>query len=195
MATQHPNNTEHAHYLDYHYRELVRLSEIQNSHLNHAFANFKLFGAVGAMLAWKPLTAVFIEQARPLMLLIGFVALLFVALLILFYDFMRQSIMLFYTEQVKHHEAVLRQALQLGDERSFAVASQWKPWAKKVHEPIAVRFFAYLYLLMIAFPTAVFFASGENYHALAYLAIAVVLIGVHACMTAVIIRQVDLTTG
>jgi len=185
---------KHPQYLDYHYRELVRLSDVQNSHLNNAFADFKLLGVVGVMLAWKPLTDAFVDNTQPLTLLIGFVTILFVVLLISLFQFMRQSIMLYYLEQVKHHEVAVRRALDLSDEESFAVATNWRAWSKKIHEPIAWRMFMYLYSLLVAFPVAVLLASNESMLAFTYLIISLVLIGVHACVTAVIIRQVDHST-
>lgn len=194
MNNHEENSAVTPEYLDYHYRELVRLSEIQNNHTNNAFSDFKLLGVVGTMLAWKPLSEALLSNTQTWILPIGFVTILFVVLLTTLLNFMRQSIVLYYTEQVKHHEAAIRKALRLVDEQSFAAAKNWRQWSKEIHEPIAWRFFIYLYLLLIAFPTSILLVSEQTVFGLSYLGIAVTLIAIHACVTTTIIRQVNLST-
>jgi hypothetical protein len=50
--------------LEFHYKEMVRLASIFDSHSKDAFNDFKLLGAVGALLSWGPLSLSF-EQIQP----------------------------------------------------------------------------------------------------------------------------------
>ncbi len=41
--------------LSYHYKEMARISNIADSHIQGVFGDFKLLMAVGGMLSWKPI--------------------------------------------------------------------------------------------------------------------------------------------
>jgi hypothetical protein len=61
--------------LEFHYKEMVRLAAVFDSHSKDAFNDFKLLGAVGALLSWGPLSSSF-EQIQPKTMLLGFLAIL-----------------------------------------------------------------------------------------------------------------------
>ena len=182
-------------YLDYHYREFVRLCDRQCKMVDNSFDDIKMAGVIGAMLAWKPLVNAYASGDQPYILLIGFVTILFVTLILFLQNFMRQSIMLFFMEEIKHHEDVLRNVLLDNGEQSFSVAKHWRGWSKRIHEPIAIRFFIYVYLLLSLFPAGIFAANQHYNFSLAYLVIAAVFLAIHATVTITIIRHVDQSTG
>lgn len=147
-------------YIDFCYKEYTRLAELQENHLQSAFSDIKLLGALGAMLAWKPILNSLSDRNDPVMLMLGFLALMFIALFLFFYGFMKQSVMLFYADQMKYYEKELRDRLNISHGTMFSSVINWKHWMMSIHEPIAKRFFGYFFLFVVAFPTLVILFSG-----------------------------------
>ena len=70
--------------LEYKYKEMVRLAEKADEYTKSSFGDFKMLSALGVLLAWKPLTDVFVKESGDI-LLVGFLSILFVIVFIGFY--------------------------------------------------------------------------------------------------------------
>ncbi len=66
--------------LEYNYQEMVRLAEKCEGLIKSSFDDFKLLGALGVLLAWKPLEEKFITN--PQITLYGFLAIAVITTLI-----------------------------------------------------------------------------------------------------------------
>ncbi|MDH3693779.1 MAG: hypothetical protein OER96_04320 [Gammaproteobacteria bacterium] len=184
-------NNPDKQYLDYHYREMVRLSNVHTTYIKSAFSDFKLLGAAGLMVAWAPLSETLVEGHDPKVMLLGFVAIFFVIIVTTLFDLMKQSIMLYYLEQIRHFENAIRDKLDIHDEETFKVAHNWPRWSKNVHEHIAWRFFAVLYIFVIAFPATVLLGHGYEWHAVIFLVIALLLLSIHITAVRLIVKAVE----
>ncbi len=178
-------------YLEYHYREMVRLCKECNTQINSAFSDFKLLGAVGAMVAWAPLSDAVAKGHDPKVMLLGFIAIFILFIVITLFDLMKQSIMLYYLEQIRHFENAIRDALDIHHEETFKMAHNWALWSKKVHEHIAWRFFAILYVFVIAFPATVLLGHGYEWHAAIFLVIALLLLAIQITAVKLVINAAE----
>jgi len=186
MNKHNPDNQ----YLDYHYKEMVRLSKVHTNYINSAFSDFKLLGAVGAMVAWAPLSDAVAKGHDPKVMLLGFIAIFIMFIIITLFDLMKQSIMLYYLEQIRHFENAIRDTLDIHDEETFKIAHNWPRWSKNVHEHIAWRFFAVLYVFVIAFPATVLLGHGYEWHAVIFLVIALMLLVIQITAVKLVIKAV-----
>lgn len=181
-------------YLDFCYKEYVRLADIKEKHVHSVFSDIKLFSAVGAMLSWKPILDSIDEGSQPIMLTLGFIVLTFIALFIFLFDFMKQSVMLFYTNQLKYYETELREKLELTQGGMFSLVNNWQIWMTSIHEPIAQRFFLCFFLFLILFPIAMILNTGELKdiypYAITYFITALILITINVQCIYIITKKI-----
>lgn len=166
-------------YLDFCYKEYTRNAELMDSQLKSATDDFKMLGAVGSMLAWKPIQATFIEADSPQWLLVGFIVLLFITLIIVLFNFMKQSVALFYTDQMKYYEAEIRQLTDSKESTIFNGVKHWTRWMEKIQEPLVTRFFGLFFGFVLLFPTAILIMSEPTqlHYAAIYFVIALLAVG------------------
>ena len=143
------------------------------------------------LIAWQPLSDAFSQGNNAKIVLLGFIAMLLVILIISLLDLMKQSIMLYYLEQIRHYEEAIKKALDVHQDKTFQIAGEWTEWSSVIHEPIAWRFFIFSYVLVIGFPTAVLFNFESRAYALIYLLIAVILAAMHLAAVRVVINKVN----
>ncbi|MGH1439385.1 MAG: hypothetical protein ACRBBR_04660 [Cellvibrionaceae bacterium] len=186
-------------YLDFCYKEYVRLADMQEKQMQSVFSDIKLLGALGAMLSWKPILDSIGEGNEPVVLMLGFIVLMFIALFILLYDFMKQSILLFYTNQMKYYEAELRTKLDLAQGGIFSTVSNWQKWMVSIHDPIVKRFFSCFFSFLVIFPVVIILTSGKlestYLYALIYFIITLILIGINVQCIYIITQKITRKLG
>ncbi len=162
-------------YLEFCYKEYTRLAGIQEKHLQSAFSDVRLLGAVGAILAWKPILNALSERNDPVILTLGFLVLIFIALFVLLYDCMKQSIMLFYADQMKYYERELRQGLDVSQGTMFSNIHNWTHWMSSIHDPIVKCFFGCFFSFLLLFPVSIIALSGTWSETYKYIALYLVI--------------------
>ncbi len=182
-------------YLEYHYKEMVRLRKECNRQINSAFSDFKLLGAAGLMVAWAPLSDALVKGHDPRVMLLGFIAIFFIFIVITLFGLMKQSIMLYHLEQIRHFESAIRDALHITDENTFKVAHNWPAWSRNVHEHIAWRFFAVLYVFVIAFPATVLLGHGYEWHSVIFVVVALILLAIQISAVKLIVKASESSVG
>jgi hypothetical protein len=163
------------------YNEYGKLSTVCVDLINHSFSDIKLLGAVGALLTWDPLSRL-LELDSKLnqpVTPIGFLVLLLVIMLILFYDLMKQSIFFFHLERMREFEHLLNKEAD-NAKPLYHLAGGWPSWFHRCHRSVAKCFYGVFYLLIIAFPCAILYLQNYPLWILAYLMLAISLMIMHA---------------
>lgn len=94
---------------EYLYKEYVRLGDLCDSYSKSSFDDFKLLGAIGALLAWKPIAD--FTTASSSIVLLGFTAVLFIVVIVGTRDLIKQSVISYYLTQIKLYEEEIRISL------------------------------------------------------------------------------------
>lgn len=178
--------------LDRIYQEYVRLSGICNDYINSALTDIRLFGSVGALLTWDPLARM-LELDVKLQLPVtpvGFVVLLLVIVMVMFYDLLKQSIFFFHLDRMHELELVLNQAAG-GNRKLFHIAGGWPVWFKRTHSRVANGFFVVFYLIIVGFPCTILYLQGHTGWMAVYIGMAVVLLGAHARCAIRVLKSLD----
>ena len=149
-------------YLDLCYKEYTRVAAIMESQLDSAQDDFKMLGAVGSMLAWTPIEANFIETNSPKWLLLGFLVILFITLIIVLFNFMKQSFALFYADQMKYYEAEIRRLTDINKPSIFSAVKHWTRWMESIQQPLVLRFFGLFLGFALLFPTAILLITNPD---------------------------------
>lgn len=167
--------------LDRVYEECVRLSNVCNDYIQRSLGDIRLFGSIGALLAWDPLARLFEldAQLQQPVTPVGFLVLLLVIVMVMFFDLLKQSIFFFHLQRMQALERVLNRAA--GDRGElFHIASGWPDWFRRYHAPAANGFWGVFYLLVVVFPSIILYLQEYAAWLFVYLPTAVVLLGVHA---------------
>jgi len=167
--------------LEYLYREYVRLGDAIDSLARSSFDDFKLLGAIGALLAWPPLATsdLFDESGSGNVLFVGLVAILFIVTIIAVRDLLKQSVIRFYQE-LGQLEVEIRKELHLGEDAAFRYASAWPEWERRRQRPIILRFQLLFIAVLVPFPTLVLALESDRWQALTYFVIALFVLAVFA---------------
>lgn len=167
--------------LDRVYAEYVRLSEVCNDYIHRSLGDIRLFGSIGALLAWDPLARLFeldVQLQQPVTP-VGFLVLLLVIVLVMFFDLLKQSIFFFHLQRMRELERVLNHAAGERGEL-FHIAGGWPGWFRRYHAPVAHGFWVVFYLLVVVFPSIILYLQEYAGWLFVYLPTAVVLLGLHA---------------
>ncbi len=174
--------------LDFKYREMVRLAEKSDEYTKASFEDFKLLGALGALIAWKPVVELL--SGKPgvdkNILLIGFLAILAVSAVIGMFGLLRQSVVNFYLHELEKFEKEIRLELDDVDTATFRVAENWRMEGRKKQRRVAVRFYGLFYLVLIAYPTAILFVDCTPLSAGIYLVSSIGIFLLHMSTTAIV---------
>ncbi|MBB3231449.1 hypothetical protein [Halomonas stenophila] len=173
------------------YAEYVRLGGICNDYIKNALGDIRLLGAIGALLVWDPLARLLELEARlhQPVTPVGFLVLLLVIVLVLFYDLLKQSIFFFHLSRLRELERVLNRRT-LGDQHElFHLAGGWPGWFRRCHAPVARGFWGVFYLLVVAFPSTLLYLQGYLGWLIVYLVSALVLLGLHASCAQRVLRS------
>ena len=147
-----------SHSLEYLYKEYVRLSERCASYVKSSFDDFKLFGAVGAVaLAWKPIADanLFGRVDKSVVLLYGFIVILFIVIILGIFNALKQSLVVYYLQELRVYEAEIRAQLGQTDKMTFRWTESYPKWRNTAVKRIAVHLTIVLFLIVILFPTIV----------------------------------------
>jgi len=162
--------------LEHHYKEFVRLSEVCDKHVESSFNDFKLLGALGALLSWGPISNI-TGKVPPDLVLIGFLAIIVITGLIGIYSLLRQSVVNFYLQEIQEYEEAIRKDLGDNSMGTFRVAEHWSQWSKTQQRKIGTVFYVLFYLAAILIPTLVLWDSPKE--RAIYLIVAAVIIAMH----------------
>ncbi|WP_308366707.1 MULTISPECIES: hypothetical protein [unclassified Microbulbifer] len=167
--------------LDRVYQEYVRLNATCNDYIQHALGDIRLFGAIGGLLAWDPLARLLELDSRLQQPVtpVGFLVLLLVMALVMFFDLFKQSIFFFHLTRMRELERVLNRAVS-GETELFHIAGGWPAWFRLHHSPVARIFWSIFYLLVVVFPSTILYLQGYAGWLPAYLATACILLFLHA---------------
>lgn len=163
--------------LEYKYKEMVRLAEKSDDYAKSSFDDFKMLSALGVLLAWKPLSNMF-DNDSGYLLLIGFLAILFIIAFIGFYGLLKQSVAIFYLEEIQAFEKEVRDELNDDNTSTFRVAENWTKRGSKTQREIAVRFYYLFYSVLTIYPSVILFIDNTVF-ALVYLFIASIVALTH----------------
>ncbi len=164
-----------SHDLELIYKEYQRLCDRCVEYEHSSFNDFKLLGAIiGAFLAWKPVAESL--SASSFTLLVGFIGILLAAVLIGLQDLMKQSIIMFYVNQIVLYEAELCTAFERCGSPVFHFARNWKTWFIKHHHYVALAFLSLFWLAVAFGPTAVLWFGGTTRYAMIYFSLAVLIL-------------------
>ncbi len=149
--------------LEFRYKEMVRLSNILEQYSKSSFEDVKLLGSIGALLAFKPASSLLGIQDG-LFLIVGFLAILIIISFVSFYGLLKQSLAVFYLDEISKFEKEFREGLIGGDVdiESFKVATNWKIAGSKKQREVAKMFYGIFYVVLIFFPTGVLYYSDVN---------------------------------
>jgi len=164
--------------LEYKYKEMVRLAEKSDEYAKSSFDDFKMLSALGVLLAWKPLADIFIVEKTGHILLVGFLAILFVIAFIGFYGLLKQSVVIFYLEEIQVFEKEVREELKDENTNTFRVAENWRKRGSKIQRKIAVRFYYLFYFVLTIYPFAILIIDDIIF-AVVYLLVALSVVSIH----------------
>lgn len=162
------------------YGEYIRLSAACHDYIRGAMGDIRLFGAVAALLAWDPLARLLELDSRLQQPVtpVGFLVLLLVMALVMFFDLFKQSIFFFHLQRMRELEQVLNR--DTGGPPLFHLAGGWPTWFRRHHAPLARIFWGIFYLLVLVFPSTVLYLQGYVGWLPAYLATGCILLFLHA---------------
>ncbi len=170
-------NTQNVEYI---YKEYVRLSNKYDLYQKSSFDDFKLLGVIGFMFAWKPIIdfELFETDNSSLLLLFGFIAILFIVAIIAIHDLLKRSLINYYRQELCFFEAEIRASLGQPETNTFRFAEHWKTWSKQKHRRIAFRFHLLFYLLLGFFPTIVLLFQESFLYAGIYASVVLIVLGI-----------------
>lgn len=186
--------------LDYFYREYSRLSDKAEEHIKSSFDDFKLLGAIGAIVVlWKPIVDTVISPNLKLdyskILFLGFVSLLLVIEVIAFLNLVRQSYIYFIVYNLQHYEKRIKTELneELSESQifSFNTKKNSSEYLNSIHLPYAVV--VVISVIAVAFIPFVILLYWSNIYAVIYLLIvlisSILYIQVYLKITSSFLRQ------
>lgn len=166
--------------MDYLYKEYTRLNEKVEEHIKHLYEDFKLLGAIGAVVVlWKPIADV-IALANPKMnyrnlLFLGFLSLLLTVAIIGFMNLVKQSYVLFCVSSLQGYEREIRRTLdEVGDAQVFCLNLEKETKFIKTFRLTFGAFAAISALAITCIPFVVLLNSNAL-HALIYLLMAIIV--------------------
>lgn len=174
-------NSEDKHFelrIEYLYKEYDRLNAVANGYAQSSFDDFKLLGAVGMILAWEPF--VFLIKGSDWrndssLLLIGFVAILLVTAIVGTRDLLKQSLVIFYRQELAAYEGELRSLLQQENRGTFSGCAKWTNWFGERHKIVAQQFYGLFGATVLLFPTLLLAWKGLAREAAIYLVLTVLV--------------------
>jgi len=163
--------------LEYLYKEYVRLGDLCDSYTKSSFDDFKLLGAISVLLAWKPITE--FTTASTSIVLLGFLAILFIVAIVGIRDLIKQSVISYYLSQIRIYEEEIRIGLARPNASTFRFAINWERWSQQKHAPVLSRFYLLINLIVVIFPIAVLIPQKPHWYAGIYAAVALLVLSIY----------------
>jgi hypothetical protein len=179
--------------LEYTYKEMIRLSQICDSYTKSSFDDIKLLGAIGSLLAWKPISEVAlsigrkgqeIPQTNDDFIFFGFLAILFITAIVSIAALLKQSVVFFYINELRYFEKKFREELGTAETKTFRVAENWTDWSKRKQRPIAIIFYFLFYFVLTVLPTCFLWTNKNN--AIIYLFASLFVVSLHIGATKIL---------
>jgi len=169
--------------LDYKYKEMVRLAEKSDEYAKSSFEDFKMLSAVGTLLAFKPAT-IFLDFngiGEEVLLISGFLAILFIIAFIGFFGLMKQAIVNFYLGQIIVFEKEVRKELNENDHeiQTFRVAENWKLNGRIKQRNLAKKFYSLFYFVISIYPTVIIYIDTKFIFAFGYFVTSMLIVALH----------------
>jgi len=169
--------------LDYLYKEYVRQNEALNVLALSSFSDFKLLAVLGVMITWEPLSKALAMKKEVTadggrLLFGGFVALLFVLIILATRDLLKQSIISFQITQIRELEISIRPLLSQTAGNVFHGADAWDKWLVDVHHHIFIDFQLLFIFISVFFPVWILW-NKNKIQATAYLGICAFVFGIY----------------
>jgi hypothetical protein len=177
--------------LDYLYREYVRLGEYSDSYIRSSFEDFKLLGAIGALLVWPPIAGAFDEDSSGSILLVGFIAILFIVAILGVRNLLKVSVIAIYIEQLERLEAEIRAELGTPQTKAFRLAESWVGRGMRRQGRIALRFHLLFIVLLGVFPNLVLGLEAPAWEVAVYAPLALFAILVFINAARVMQQEID----
>ncbi len=166
-----------AQFLEYLYKEYIRLSDLCDSYVKSSFDDFKLLSAIGVILVWKPFAELI--NVSSFIVLLGFFAILFVIAILGTRDLLKKSFQNYYLSQVRHCEEELRRVLDQTNTPAFRVAANWENWKRQKHLPVTYRLYLIFIIAVTAVPSIALILQEPRWYAVIYAIVASFLLTVY----------------
>lgn len=171
-------STDSSQRLEYLYKEYVRLSDRAEDFIKNTYDDFKMFGAVSAIIViWKPI-AELIAPINPkidpsLILFLGFLSLLTVLGIIALLNLVKQSYTWYFVHNLQAYETEIRKALGEAEGSqifNFNIAKEERRFVTAVYRLSFRAFVISFAFSVIAIPSIILYYSNALY-AILYLLI------------------------
>ena len=173
--------------LEYLYKEYVRLSDLCDSYAKSSFDDFKLLSAIGVLLVWKPIAE--LTTASSFIVLLGFVAILFIVAIIGTRDLLKQSLINYYLSQIQLYEEEIRMILDRPDRPTFHFAANWEYWSKQKHSPVASRLYLLITITVTVLPSIILALQKPHWYAAIYAIVALFSLAIYLNATQVLYKK------
>jgi hypothetical protein len=160
--------------LEYLYKEYVRLSDKAEDLIKSTYDDFKLFGAVGAIIViWKPIsefiTPVNSKFSPSLALLLGFLSLHMVLGIIVLLNLVKQSYTWYFVHNLQAYETEIRKELnetEVSQVFNFNIAKEEKRFITAVYRLSFRTFIMFFSFAIISIPSIILCSSNIFYAAI-----------------------------
>jgi hypothetical protein len=160
--------------LEYLYKEYVRLSDKAEDLIKSTYDDFKLFGAVGAVIViWKPIseftTLVNSKLSPSLTLFLGFLSLHVVLGIIVLLNLVKQSYTWYFVHNLQAYEAEIRKELdeaEVSKVFNFNIAKEEKRFITAVYRLSFRTLVMFLSFAVISIPSIILCYSNLLYAAI-----------------------------
>ncbi|MBD1821224.1 hypothetical protein H6F51_01645 [Cyanobacteria bacterium FACHB-DQ100] len=173
--------------LEYLYKEYVRLGDLCDSYAKSSFDDFKLLSAIGVLLVWKPIAE--LTTASSFIVLLGFLAILFIVAIIGTRDLLKQSLINYYLSQIQLYEEEIRRILAQPDTPIFNFATNWEYWHKQKHLPVAARLYLLIALTVTVLPSIILALQKPHWYAAIYALVALFALAIYLNATQILFRK------
>ncbi|MEO1509200.1 MAG: hypothetical protein AAFU84_16295 [Cyanobacteria bacterium J06633_23] len=171
-------STDSSQRLEYLYKEYVRLSDKAEDFIKSTYDDFKMFGAVSAIIViWKPISELIAPISTnvdsSLILFLGFLSLLTVLGLIALLNLLKQSYTWYFVHNLQAYEVEIRKALDEAEGSqifNFNIAKEEKRFVTAVYRLSLRSLVMSFAFAVIAIPSVILFYSNILY-AIIYLLI------------------------
>lgn len=174
------------------YKEYVRLSDRCALYVQSSFDDIKLYGAIGVVFAWKPISelSLFSGTGHSVVLLLGFIGLLVVTTAISIFTLVRQSLVVYYLEELRGYESALREWLPETQHAIFRWTETYPQWRYRRVIPVTAHLYLLTFLVVGIAPIAILLQEEPRWHAWLYAAAGAICGGLFMSALRMALRRV-----
>lgn len=150
-------------YCEYVHSEYTAMAARVDAYSTGTFDDFKLFAALGALLAWKPIADSFGgSENTPIVLFLGFLAIAAVVVIMEARSLLKLSLIRYYMERLHDIETEMIELSPIQSTKAFNIAHCWDNWYEKIHRPIGKLYHAFLYGTIVFLPMVIIVFSYKS---------------------------------